>query len=131
MAFDYARSRATAESLIKRFGQTGTLHQVVNSGPEWAPVQTDIYTTITIVDLNERVRNADGTLTGQTQRTVYISTEAGVVPAKGNKIFVGLDKAAVEALTDEQRSEQSHEIGELRPLAPGGTAVMYEADLAT
>ena len=54
-----------------------------------------------------------------------------MTPAKGNKVFVGLDKDAVAALSEQQQSEQSHEIGELRPLVPGGTAVMFEADLAT
>ena len=131
MTFDYARARQTAERLIKRFGQPATLRQVENTGTEWAPEQTITDTNITVVDLNERVRDASGTLIGETRRTIYISTEAGVTPAKGNKVFVGLDKDAVAALTEQQQSEQSHEIGELRPLAPGGTAVMFEADLVT
>ncbi|WP_306150742.1 hypothetical protein [Roseovarius sp. MMSF_3281] len=131
MAFDYTKSRATAERLIARFGQHATLRKITNSGPEWAPTQTEADTTITAVDLNEQVRDNSGTLVGQTRRTLYVSTSAGIAPAKGDKVFVGLDKDAVAALTEQEQSEAIHEIDEAWPLAPGGVDVFWEVDLVT
>lgn len=116
MTFDYARSRQTASRLIARFGQSATLRQIVNSGTEWAPTQTKTETTITAVDLNERVRDNSGTLVGQTMRTLYVETSAGVTPGKGDKVLIG---------------GSEHEVSEVRPLSPGGTVIMWELDLAT
>lgn len=131
MTFDYAKSRRTAERLIARFGQSATLRKITNSGTEWAPTQTEADTTITAVDLNEQVRDNSGTLVGQTRRTLYVSTSAGIAPEKGDKVFVGLDKDAVAALTEQQQSEAVHEIDEVRPLSPGGTDVFWEVELVT
>jgi hypothetical protein len=116
MAFDYTKTRQTAERLIARFGQSATLRQIANSGTEWAPTQAETDTTITAVDLNERVRDASGTLVGQTQRTLLVSTSAGVTPGKGDKVVIG---------------GAEHEVSEVRPLSPGGVDVMFEVDLAT
>jgi len=115
VTFDYARSRATAERLIARFGTTATLHQITTSGDAWAPTTTETDTTVRAVDLSQRLRDASGTLTGESLRTLYVSTSAGVTPAKGDKITVGGIR---------------HEIAEVRTLNPGGVAVMHEVDLA-
>lgn len=131
MAFDYTRSKATAERLIARFGQSATLRQITNSGTEWAPTQTEADTTITVVDLNERVRDASGTLVGQTQRTLLVSTSAGVAPGKGDKVAVGIDEAAFGLLDAAAQDERLHEVIEVRPLSPGGTVILHEVDLAT
>lgn len=116
MAFDYTRAKATAERLIDRFGQDVTLRQTTSSGDPWAPTLTETDTTVKVVDLNRRERDASGTLVGVTRRTLYVSTSAGVTPAKGDKMVIG---------------GTEHEIDEVRPLAPGGTNVMFEADLLT
>ena len=114
--FDYVRTKATAERLIGKFGQSATLRQVTNSGDSWAPTQTATDTTIIVVDLNERMRDSSGTLEGQTRRTLLVSTSAGVEPGKGDKVLIG---------------GKEHEVSEVRPLAPGGTVILYEVDLAT
>lgn len=115
MTFDYARSRATAERLLARFGQSATLRKITTSGPEYAPVLTETDSTITVVDLERRVRDADGTLVGQSLRTLYVSTSAGETPEKGDKVVIG---------------GVQHDIAEVRTLAPGGTVVMWECDIA-
>ena len=115
MTFDYARSAQTAQRLIARFGQSATLRQITNSGTEYAPTQTETDTAITVVDLNQKVRDASGTLVGQSMRTLYVSTSAGVTPAKGDKVVIG---------------GTEHEIAQVRALAPGGVNVMWECDLA-
>ncbi len=115
MSFNYAAARATAERLIARFGQSATLRKVSRSGTAYAPTIDETDTTITVVDLNQRVRDQSGTLIGQSQRTLYVSTSAGVVPEKDDKVVIG---------------GTEHEIGEVRALSPGGTVVFYEVDLA-
>lgn len=116
MTFNYARSKATAERLLASFGQTATLRQITNSGDAWEPSLTETDTSVTVVDLNREVRDASGTLTGQTRRTLYVSTSAGVTPAKGDKVVIG---------------STEHEIEAVRTLAPGGTTIMHEVDLVT
>lgn len=115
MTYDYARAKATAERLIARFGQDATLRQITQSGDAWAPTLTETDTTVKVVDLNIAQRDGAG-LVGETRRTLYVSTSAGVTPEKGDKVVIG---------------GTEHEIGEVRPLAPGGTNVMFEADLVT
>lgn len=129
MKFDYTRPRATAERLIARFGQPTTLRRVESFGDEWAPVQTETDTTITAVDLNERVRDASGTLVGETRRTLLVSTSSGVTPGKGDKVAVGIDADAFALLTEAQKSERLADVIEVRPLAPGGTVILWELDL--
>lgn len=115
MTFDYARSKATAERLIARFGGEATLRKRTSSGPDYAPTLTLTEHTITAVDLNQRLRDAGGALVGQSLRTLYVSTAAGVTPEKGDKVVI---------------DGSEHEIAEVRTLAPGGTTVMWECDLA-
>lgn len=116
MTFDYARAKATAERLIATFGQEAVLTQNTSSGDAWAPTLSPEETTIVVVDLNEAQRDRAGSLVGTTVRTLYVSTSAGVTPGKGDTVTI---------------SGSAFEITEVRPLAPGGTAVFFEADLVT
>lgn len=96
------------------------------SGSPYDPTPgTPTYTTLRVLDRNEAVRDAAGTLVGETRRTLTVGTDAGVVPSKADKIAVGI--------TAEEATEGSawHEIAEVRPLAPAGVAVLYEIDLVT
>ena len=77
---------------------------------------------LVVVDGHFRVRDASGTLIGQTVRTLTISA-TGAAPAKNDRIAVGVAKADVDADTI------WHEIAEVRPLQPGGVVLLYEADL--
>ncbi|MGR3574016.1 MAG: hypothetical protein ACU0CF_04675 [Sagittula sp.] len=115
VGFNYARSAQTAQRLIAKFGQDATLKQISAGADPWAPAPTETTTTITVVDLDREVRDASGTLTGQSKRTLYVSTSADVTPTKGDKVVIG----GVE-----------HEIDSVRTLAPGGTTVLWETDLA-
>jgi len=116
VAFNYERTKATAERLIARFGGPATLRKLTATGPDYAPTLTATDTTITVVDLSQRLRDAGGVLVGQSLRTLYVSTAAGVTPEKGDKVVIG---------------GTEHEISEVRTLAPGGTTVMWECDLVT
>ena len=124
MSFDYARPKATAERLLARFGQTCTLRKITNIGTEFDPAQTTTDADITAVDLSQRLRDRDGTLVGQTLRSLYVSTAAGVTPKKCDSVAVGVAKASVTSSTP------FIEIAEVRPLSPGGVNLMWEVDLA-
>lgn len=114
--FDYSKLKTTAETLLTKFGQSATLRQQTAYGDAWTPQMVEADTTITVVDHNIMTRDDAGGLVGRTRRTLYISTAAGVTPAKGDKVVVG---------------GTEHEIGEVRTVSPGGTVCLFEADLVT
>lgn len=131
MAFNYSKSRETATRLITRFGQAAVLRQFSRVGDEWAPFSVPADTELTVVDLNERVRDESGTLVGQTRRTLLVSAEVGLAPEKGDKVAVGISLSSFEALTEKQQDSWLAEVSEVRPLSPGGTVVFWELDLAS
>ncbi len=114
MAFNYVASRSTAERLIEQFGQTAMLTKTTKEGSERSPINTGTATEITVVDLNVQQRDETGTLVGKFRRTLFVSTSAGVVPEKEDKVTMGTE---------------THDITEVRPLSPGGTVVFWEVDL--
>lgn len=111
MTFNYGPLKSTAERLVDNFGRAATLRQVADSGTAYAPTRTATDTTVRAVDLNLRIGDRAGTSTGQTRRTLYVSTAAGVTPRKRDKIQVG---------------GVWHEIDEVMPLEPGGVVLMWE-----
>jgi len=115
--FDYAKTQATAERLLARFGQTVTLRKAgATTGDAWAPVPgTPSDTDIIVADFEERRRDEDGRLTGEAMRTLYVSTSTGVAPEPNDQVQIG---------------GEWHVILAVRPLRPAGTALLYEADLA-
>lgn len=123
--FNYGRMQATAERLIDRFGQSATLRRAgATTGDGWNPTPgapTD--TTLRVLDFNERVRDRDGTLIGETRRTLTVSTSAGVVPTKKDTIAVGI------AAGDVVSGTVFEAIIEVRPLSPAGVDLLYEIDL--
>lgn len=115
MAFNYANSKATAERLLANFGQTVTLRKrTASGGTDWNPSHTDVDTSVIAVDLNQVDRNAPGSLAEKTTRKLLISTSAGVEPETNDRV---------------QISAEWHTIGMVMPLSPGGTVIMYEAEL--
>lgn len=133
MAEDWNAIAAEVDEAIKSIGETdagfsATLRTpgAQTGGEDEAPVYDDpTYTTLRVLDSNERIRSADGTLVERTVRTLTVGTGAGVVPVKNvHRIAVGI--------TADEADEDSewHEIAEIRPLAPAGVTVLYEIDLA-
>jgi len=110
--FDYARARSTAERLIARFGQSGAIQRIVNSGPSYDPVQTTTDYACTLVDLDVDERNIDGTLIQRGDRMVYLSTAGlSIVPVLSDKVLIG---------------GVLHAIVSVQPLQPAGTVVMWQ-----
>ena len=124
--FDYAEARAVATELIAEFGAPAVLRKAgAPTGPAYDPTPgTPTFHQITVVDLEQRLKDREGSLIGETTRTLYIAAE-GVEPAKADRVMLG---ATAAGMTDAAFTGW-FEIGETRRLAPAGTLVMVEADL--
>lgn len=96
--------------------------QASSGGDPWNPAFTNAtdYTLHAIETVRE-VRDANGTLIGQSVRTLTVTAIPDVVPASGDTIAVGV--AVPDANTEWVQ------IAEVRPLAPAGIAVLFEIDL--
>jgi len=115
--FDYARSRATAERLIAKFGTTGAIRRTVQSGPSYDPVLTDTDYPCKLVILEIDISKVDGTLIQQGDRMVYVSTQGLTI-----EVTVS-DKLVIAG--------KEHVIKQCRPLSPAGLTVYYELIIAS
>jgi hypothetical protein len=110
--FDYTRTRATAERLIARFGQTGAVRRTVSDDDPFNPTQTTTDYPCTLVVLDYNKRDIDGTLIRQTDQVAYVSTAGLTIsPEVTDKLVVGGSPLTVI---------------NAKPLSPAGTAVYYE-----
>jgi hypothetical protein len=110
--FNYTRAAATAKRLIARFGRVGSYIEVTNSGTEYSPTLSKADpVAVTFVDLDQELRDASGSLVGQSVRTLYVSTGQDVTPKKGDLFVID----AVDLRVDR-----------IKPLAPGGDVVFWE-----
>lgn len=111
---DWAGIAAEVAGAIGEVGFAATLEKKTTTGPAYDPNINTALHQITVIDDAQRVRDADGTLIGQTMRTLTVAT-GSATPAKGDRVQVlGV----------------WHEIAEVRPLAPGGVALLWEVELA-
>lgn len=115
MTFDYAKAQATAERLIANFGTAATLKQVASSGTDYNPTLTPTNHACTVVTLDWKNEEIDGTLIKSTDRKILISTDGlSVVPAIGDTLTIGSDVLLL--------------VEPFKPLSPAGTVVMYETN---
>lgn len=114
-AFDYIESRATADSLIARFGQTVNLRRIVNSGSASEPTQTptDYSTRAAIVAISSRLIDGENVLRGDMRGIVSMGplNTAGVTPSVSDRL-VAADGTVYRVI-------------EARPISPAGVAVIY------
>lgn len=110
--FDYAKSRATAERLIARFGTAGAIRRTIQSGPSYDPVLTDTDYPCTLVTLEYEDAKVDGTLIRKTDKMIYISTAGLTITlAESDKVIADGKEYAIE---------------NLKPLSPAGIVVFWE-----
>ena len=84
------------------------------TGPDWNPTPgTPTNHQLFALQEFNQVRDRSGTLTDQVQRTLTVSA-TGVEPKQGDEIQVNGDWLEILAV---------------RPLAPGGEALLYECDI--
>jgi hypothetical protein len=87
------------------------------------PANTPTDYAVTAVESIQDIREMTGTLVGVQKRTLTIDA-TGVAPLKSDRIDVGV------APGDVTGSTVFEEIIAVSPLAPGGTALLYELQLA-
>lgn len=141
MAEDWTGVAAEVETAIRSIGDTSqpdgypaTIRRVVPGTPDpdepWIPVvDTITYTTVRVVVFDKELRDINGTLIGQTKRTITISGAAGIAPTDDDTIAEGVALTFVDEADDATHPWQ--EIIAVRPLAPAGIAVLYDLELAT
>jgi hypothetical protein len=114
-AFNYARSKATADRLISKFGQTVAIRRTSSTGDAWNPTQTttDYAATAAIVDYTNQERA--GSLIEETDRKAIIAVGAlAIEPKPGDALVV---------------SSVAYPIIRVDPVNPGGTVVLYQAQV--
>lgn len=112
----YARLQTTADRLIKKFGQQGTVTRVVQSGPAYDPVLTPTDYPCMLAVMNIDLSKVDGTLIQADDKMAYISV-------------AGLPENLTTA--DELTiAGQKHAMKIVRPLSPAGLTVFYEVIIA-
>lgn len=110
--FDYARTRATAERLIARFGQTGALRRTTSDADPFNPSQTTADHACTFAVLDYAKSMVDGTLIKQTDQMVYLSTSGlAITPETTDRLVVGGSPLTIV---------------NVKPLSPAGTVLMWE-----
>lgn len=89
--FDYARSQATADRVIKRYGQLGKLRQMVKSGPAYDPTLTASDVDAKFAVLEYETSQIDGTRILSTDKMVYLSAVGLAVEPKVGMALVESD----------------------------------------
>lgn len=97
------------------------------ANPWEPPSGTPTYYQVIVMVSDKELRDINGTLIGQTKRTITISGAAGVVPSDDDKIILGQALDYVDTETDASLAWE--EIMAVRALAPAGVAVLYDIDL--
>ena len=118
-AFDYTRARATAERLLARFGQAGSIRRTTTTGGDaWNPGSGTTTTTgydCTVALLDYKDMEIDGTRVVQGDRKAYISTSGlSITPSNGDQLRVG---------------SVDHAIVDIKQINPAGTVVVYMAQV--
>jgi hypothetical protein len=94
------------------------------TGPDWNPtIGPPTYKTMYAVEGFQEIRDASGTLIGQTRHTLTVTADPEAVPMKSYSVALGV---AAEDVADDTPFV---EILEVRPLAPAGIPVLYDIDL--
>lgn len=112
----YVRAAATATRMIVKYGQIMVLERATNSGTPSRPSISTARTTAKAVVFEDKVWDAPNQVR-RTKKVAYISPGAAPVP-EPNDILE--DAAGVR-----------YEIVSVSPLNPGGTVVLYQADIGT
>lgn len=114
MTFDYARTVATADRMIERFGIAGTLRRPTSSGTAYNPTPgTPLDYACRFVVSDYSAMEIDGTR--------VLATDKKVMLAKGS---LTVEPALSDLLADGPSS--SYRIVAIKPLQPGATVVMWE-----
>lgn len=127
IAAEVAAALAEAGEAIGNGPLICTLRKAGAGGPtkpwDTTPADDPGLHELVAVDEYQQIRDAAGTLTGEQIRKLTVNA-TGAVPEKADRIAIGVAKADVAADT------LFEEIKMVRPVAPGGVALMFELELA-
>lgn len=108
----FLRLQATADRLIKSYGQQGTVTRMVKSGPDYDPVLTPTDYPCQLVVMDYEDRAVDGTLILRTDKLIYVATQG---------LTITLDRAdTINA------GGQTFAIENIKQINPAGLVVYYE-----
>lgn len=120
MSFDYARSRASADRLIAKFGRPGTLRRpVAASGPSYDPTPgtpVDFAVTIAVIDYSD-YEITGGRVLATDKKVLLAAGGLTEVPTPDHKLLIG---TVWHNIIGPDRGRG------IKPLAPAGVVVMYE-----
>lgn len=89
-AFNYAKTQATADRLIKRFGQVGAIKRTTPPDPIIGGDGTTTTYAATLVPLTYDARYVNGTTIQATDRQIYVSSVGlAIVPTVGDVVTAG------------------------------------------
>ena len=108
----YARLQATAERLVAKFGQQGTVTRMEPSGPAYEPMLTPTDYPCKLVVMDYEDRAVDGTLILRTDKLIYLSTQG---------LSITLDRADTISA-----GGQTFAIENVKQINPAGLIVYYE-----
>lgn len=124
--YDYGKPRATASSLLERFGQIGAIPRTVVTPPPngWTPgteATTHHAVTVVVLPISEKRINGTVILTGDKQ--ALISTQGlSIVPSVGDVLMFNGSFGE-----DGKYTGEAWTIAKLDTLAPAGVTVLYDA----
>lgn len=111
-AYDYSRPKASADRLIAKFGQAGTLRRSTSTGPAYNPTAgaPADYACTFVVD-SFKAFEVDGTRVKASDLKVLLAKGSlAIEPSVSDKLLIG---------------GVAHTIVNVEPLAPGGVTVMW------
>ena len=114
-AFDYAKLRKTADGILAKYGQAGTLVVLTSTGEAWNPTQTEEEHAVTLVIGEYSWRERTSELIQATDKRAYVSAEGiGVAPEPGHKLIVGGVRYSILSVNT---------------VSPAGTDVLYDCQI--
>lgn len=112
--FDYARAKATADRLLARFGQAGSIRRIPVTGSAHNPTKgTPANHAVNLVVIDYQQREIDGTRVLASDRRAYVSAAGLTIQPETSDLLV--DAAGAP-----------YKIVAISPLNPAGTTVLYE-----
>ncbi len=128
MAHKFSKQEATAQRLIEKNGQAGTVTRKVHSGTAHDPDIEDYTSPVQVVLLNYRANEiGEGILASD--RKALISTEGFDLQPAGDSDQLSADEQVLKVGDLLAVAEGEYRVIDPRPLRPAGDNIMYSAQV--
>lgn len=130
--FDYIESQTDADDLIEEFGQIGAIARTTMGPPpnDWTPgEETTVYHAVKVavlpINLQDAGKDIGGTLIKSSDQQALISPKGlSVEPTTTDIVLIN-----GEFVADEYQGGEAWIAVSMKPLAPAGVTVLYDAVL--